>query len=118
MARQYVGARRIVGPFVDDPARFVAAESTSSSTAPSLGFGIPFQFAAAGDTVGNGYPRLIGFAALGTIARSSQSYWVWVAATLGVLVILVAGGGFVISRRRAFEIPVPAPTSSTDSREP
>jgi len=116
LARQYVGARRIVGPFLDDSRRLLAAKPNSSSTALPLGFGIPLQFGAAEDALGNGYARLTRVAAVGVPVGGSRSFSIWAAAILGGLLVLSAGGGFLVRRRRAQEIPVPAATNSTDSR--
>ncbi len=117
-ARQYVGARRIVGPFLDNSPRFLAAKPNTSSTALPLGLGIPVQFGAAEDAVGSDYARLAGVAGVGSLAGGLRGYSIWAAAILGGLIVLSAGAGFFVRRRRAAEIPVPAATDPADFRAP
>jgi cell wall-associated NlpC family hydrolase len=97
-ARQYLGARRILGPF-RDARRLGTGEPHSFSTALGLGFAIPGAFGSTDGALGSRYTRLIGTTELHGLGRDARSYGLWAAAILGGLLVLLAAGGLVARRR-------------------
>ena len=95
-ANQYVGARRIVGASVDARHLLDATDSNVSAAAFRVGFQPPFALEPLSGSIG---------AAAGQVGSShaSEDGGELVGAALGGVLLLSAGGVFIVRRRRASE---------------